>query len=1251
MRARRRRLTITGALCAVALLFALWCGQASAKILLKGSFGSFSNVEAVAVDSSSGDVYVYDREQEAIFKFDAEGKPVNFSAVGSNEISGVGSPESYDESQLAVDESSGPAQGDLYLARGQQSVKVFSASGTELGEFANEGLGVACGVAVDRTGAVYVGIKSGQVNKYVPSGNPVTNADLASSIMGLFEPCDLAVDSAGNVFVAHKEGTVKRYEASQFGSLSPTGTVVDEFGSVLRTIGLDPGNDDLYVNEGHVVAQFGPHGEPFEEPLAKFGREAIEGSVGVAVNGVTHYIYVSKGYNGYDINVYASVTKPQAVTFSVSHVNATSATLNGTVTPDGFAVSSCRFDYGTSISYGQSVPCVEDAGSGEEAVVVHADIGGLSPGTAYHYRLVASNANGTAEGADQVFGTHAPPEVTGVGISHITDNEASVRAEVNPQGLATTYWVEYGPSESYGAHTHAIELGPQDTSGHPVTVELVGLTPGIAYHARMAAANALRTVTGPDGAFSTLQKADSSCSNDTLRTELSQRLPDCRAYELVSPPEKEGASTSEGLRLGEQLDSGEKGLLFKAARDGNSMYYVASGAIAGSPAGGQTYYQADRGASKWLTEPLTPPNLLETTPRADFSSVGIVGFYNYVSQDLACKIVQTAEPVTADTPQADISAGVRNLYRRNADGTYTLLTNVVPFNIHAESPPLLYLVLGASSDCKRILFKSIYQFVQKTPFLNDLYEWNEGTLRAADLLPDGELPLFGVDLSPGNETEVGKVSEEGSRVFFEALNSSFQFALFVRENNGSASAKTIEIAGPGFFQGASRSGSQVFFMDPPGLTSANRQSAGCDAEFGHGCDLYEFDVESEELTDLTVDTNPADTEGAGVLGTVGISDDGSYVYFMARGQLTPSSGDPSENTLAQNNLTHEANLYLAHAGVLSFVGRVNADDSKRAEDQTSPYSLYNDRLTWGRRVAARVTPDGRTLLFTSLSRLTGYDNTDGLLDAPDPEAYLYSADTGRIVCVSCNPSGARPVYESHEGRFNAARPIVPLSKSDSVSPLFGNQPRALSEDGTRVFFESTDRLSPLVKGKEDNVYEWEKSGSGTCTPSSPEYSEASGGCVFLLDSGLAESQAALPARFVDASANGDDVFLRTASKLLPQDEDGLADIYDVRVGGGLGVTQAGVPCEGEACQGLATAPPVFTTPSSASFSGSGNWHGTSSARAKPSHVAQARRLAHALKICARRKGKQKREKCGRNAMKRYGATAARGSAVRTGGRR
>jgi hypothetical protein len=104
-------------------------------------------------------------------------------------------------------------------------------------------------------------------------------------------------------------------------------------------------------------------------------------------------------------------TAPTAVTGAASTIKPTSATLNATVNPNNAVVTDCHFEYGTTLPYSSSVPCTTLPGSGVAPVAVSATAEPLVSGTTYHFRIVATNAKGTGEGADQTFTTLQSPEV------------------------------------------------------------------------------------------------------------------------------------------------------------------------------------------------------------------------------------------------------------------------------------------------------------------------------------------------------------------------------------------------------------------------------------------------------------------------------------------------------------------------------------------------------------------------------------------------------------------------------------------------------------------------------------------------------------------------------------------------------------------------------------------------------------------------------------------------------------------------
>jgi hypothetical protein len=345
-----------------------------------------------------------------------------------------------------------------------------------------------------------------------------------------------------------------------------------------------------------------------------------------------------------------------------------------------------------------------------------------------------------------------------------------------------------------------------------------------------------------------------------------------------------------------------------------------------------------------------------------------------------------------------------------------------------------------------------------------------------------------------------------------------------------------------------------------------------------GNDLYQFDVQSGHLTDLTPD--PGDEDGAEVKGILGTSEDGSYVYFAADGVLTGAEENGNQETASPGNCSAaidgggfysgsgRCNLYLAHEGQVSFIARLDAGRGDGADwEPRGEISAANPAI----ENTARVSTDGRTLLFLASEPLTANDSVNS-------ELYRYRFGSG-IDCVSCNPSGERV-----DGRVHL----------QSLKPTFGITPpplppairtRNLSANGGRVFFETVDRLVVSDTNGLNNVYEWEAPGSGSCEEGAPAYSTLNGGCLYLLSGEGTE-----PSYFADASASGNDVFFFTHSALVPQDQDQIQDVYDASVGGGLSSQHPVIPpsCAGDGCRGAFSSPPNQAGAGTAVFSGPGN---------------------------------------------------------------
>jgi hypothetical protein len=325
-----------------------------------------------------------------------------------------------------------------------------------------------------------------------------------------------------------------------------------------------------------------------------------------------------------------------------------------------------------------------------------------------------------------------------------------------------------------------------------------------------------------------------------------------------------------------------------------------------------------------------------------------------------------------------------------------------------------------------------------------------------------------------------------------------------------------------------------------------------------------FSEQEQNLYELNVDTGTPTLIAHKTFGLLGTSKDLSRIYFV------------SKEALAQGAQEGQPNLYLSREGKpLSFIAMLSSADAKfiEAGARLSPTNV--EPYLHG----ARTSPDGESAAFISTASPTGYDNTDLASGQADAEVYLYRAATGKLICASCNPSGARPVGRNLAGA--GADPFWMAAKLPNIENELYAQ-RLLSDDGQRLFFESFDSLVPADTNGAEDVYQWEAPGAGTCSAKSPSFSPQNEGCVDLISSGESPQDSEL----LDASASGNDVFIRTGSSLMSQDP-GLFDIYDARVGGGFPQPAPAPICEGEACQGPYS-PPNDPTPASASFHGAGN---------------------------------------------------------------
>jgi hypothetical protein len=236
-------------------------------------------------------------------------------------------------------------------------------------------------------------------------------------------------------------------------------------------------------------------------------HEASQMITGLSPGTTYHYRIVATGpggpYESEEDQTFTTLPVPPTIAGStVTERSPTAATVNAEVKP-GFGPTVVYFEYGQSPAYGAATIPGPALAADNEPHPVSAKLSGLSPGTTYHYKIVAINFNGSAASSDLTFTTGGAPRVGGESSSGVTETSARVSAQVNPNLSSATYHVEYGPTTAYGSNTGESASVGADDANHSVTEDLAGLSPGTTYHYRVVATNSVGSTTGEDATFTT----------------------------------------------------------------------------------------------------------------------------------------------------------------------------------------------------------------------------------------------------------------------------------------------------------------------------------------------------------------------------------------------------------------------------------------------------------------------------------------------------------------------------------------------------------------------------------------------------------------------------------------------------------------------------------------------------------------------------------------------------------------------------
>ena len=639
----------------------------------------------IGLDRSTGNVLVAVRQTSSLNIFNGEGAIPN--GVNVSKITGFGWAS--EPSGVAIDNAVGsPSKGDLYVTDlGPAAVKkyhlnVASKEYELVGTLSSPSIAEPLGLTVDSKGNVFVSDwAAAAVIEFNPSGVQINEINVSGSVG---RPSSVAVNSKGDLYVQgyNSPHPVFKYAANVLGEIKPS-TVPTLLAEEEATgVAVDPNTDVVYVAFGNRIGQYSAAGVP----EASFGFGAVTSTERLVVDSAGQIYVTDRGDeepNTGRVVVFGALDIPSVTTGAATGVESESAVFNGVVGPDEVALTDCHFEFVTAaafatggfsdLSSGGTAACNPNFGAipaDNNPHAVTAAVSGLVPGTNYRVRLVAANANGINRGSNQPLKTLGPPTIFNEHTASAIFTEATVQALVNPEGLTSTYHVEYGTGTTYGSRTAEAAAGDDETN-HPISVPLVGLTPGSLYHWRVVAVNAVGTTNGPDQTFVTSQTslANEACVNQVFRTGASAELPDCRAYEMVSPIDKNNTDIVSLINI----DS-HPVRLDQSSLNGESLTYTTSqgfGDTKGTPYVSQ--YIASRGADGWSSRGVSPPqgvNPVEIGHRIDLE-------FRAFTPDLCSGVfVSSTEPLLA--PGA--TQGFRNLYQRTNCGTesYKTLSTAVP---------------------------------------------------------------------------------------------------------------------------------------------------------------------------------------------------------------------------------------------------------------------------------------------------------------------------------------------------------------------------------------------------------------------------------------------------------------------------------------------------------------------------------------------------------------------------------------------